>query len=142
MLFYENNRLSLFFSCRYFVLHKLPQLKFLDTRKVTRKEVMEAQARGAFMKVVKPKSETVSLAHFFFFLLCFKFPLKSQGDLPHSSFSPLFYSSPLSILSSCACLTVRLPLKRGPSTVALYNESLFPTASSVHLCVLHVSACV
>ncbi|KAF3842024.1 hypothetical protein F7725_023975 [Dissostichus mawsoni] len=42
---------------RYFVLHKLPQLKFLDTRKVTIKEVMEAQARGAFMKVVKPKSE-------------------------------------------------------------------------------------
>ncbi|XP_060895868.1 leucine-rich melanocyte differentiation-associated protein isoform X3 [Labrus mixtus] len=42
---------------RYFVLHKMPQLKFLDTRKVTRKEVMEAQARGAFMKVVKPKSE-------------------------------------------------------------------------------------
>ncbi|XP_077438237.1 leucine-rich melanocyte differentiation-associated protein [Vanacampus margaritifer] len=42
---------------RYFVLHKLPQLKFLDTRKVTRKEVTEAQARGAFMKVVKPKSE-------------------------------------------------------------------------------------
>ncbi|XP_034538426.1 leucine-rich melanocyte differentiation-associated protein isoform X1 [Notolabrus celidotus] len=42
---------------RYFVLHKLPQLKFLDTRKVTRKEVMEAQARGEFMKVVKPKSE-------------------------------------------------------------------------------------
>ncbi|TKS85698.1 Leucine-rich melanocyte differentiation-associated protein [Collichthys lucidus] len=45
---------------RYFVLHMLPQLKFLDTRKVTRKEVMEAQARGAFMKVVKPKSEAVS----------------------------------------------------------------------------------
>ncbi|XP_034093633.1 leucine-rich melanocyte differentiation-associated protein isoform X2 [Gymnodraco acuticeps] len=42
---------------RYFVLHKLPQLKFLDTRKVTIKEVMEAQSRGAFMKVVKPKSE-------------------------------------------------------------------------------------
>ncbi|KAG8000153.1 Leucine-rich melanocyte differentiation-associated protein, partial [Nibea albiflora] len=42
---------------RYFVLHKLPQLKFLDTRKVTKKETMEAEARGAFMKVVKPKSE-------------------------------------------------------------------------------------
>ncbi|KAM7385512.1 hypothetical protein PAMP_001594 [Pampus punctatissimus] len=44
---------------RYFVLHKLPHLKFLDTRKVTKKEVMEAQARGAFMKVVKPKSEAI-----------------------------------------------------------------------------------
>ncbi|XP_056148369.1 leucine-rich melanocyte differentiation-associated protein [Lampris incognitus] len=45
---------------RYFVLHKLPHLKFLDTRKVTVREVMEANARGAFMKVVKPKSESVS----------------------------------------------------------------------------------
>uniref|UniRef100_A0A3P8UH86 Leucine rich melanocyte differentiation associated n=1 Tax=Cynoglossus semilaevis TaxID=244447 RepID=A0A3P8UH86_CYNSE len=40
---------------RYFVLHKLPQLKFLDTRRVTSRELMEAEARGAFMKVVKPK---------------------------------------------------------------------------------------
>eukprot|EP00064_Thunnus_orientalis_P003834 superscaffoldBa00000329_g3845 len=47
---------------RYFVLHKLPQLKFLDTRKVTKKEVTEAQARGAFMKVVKPKSEAWQVA--------------------------------------------------------------------------------
>uniref|UniRef100_A0A3B3IBP5 Leucine-rich melanocyte differentiation-associated protein n=1 Tax=Oryzias latipes TaxID=8090 RepID=A0A3B3IBP5_ORYLA len=46
---------------RYFVLHKLPQLKFLDTRKVTKTELMEARARGAFMKVVKPKSEAVCL---------------------------------------------------------------------------------
>ncbi|KAM4607825.1 leucine-rich melanocyte differentiation-associated protein [Polymixia lowei] len=45
---------------RYFVLHKLPHLKFLDTRKVAETEVMEAKARGAFMKVVKPKSDTVS----------------------------------------------------------------------------------
>ncbi|KAM9365600.1 leucine-rich melanocyte differentiation-associated protein [Pholidichthys leucotaenia] len=42
---------------RYFVLYKLPHLKFLDTRKVAKKEVMEAKARGAFMKVVKPKPE-------------------------------------------------------------------------------------
>ncbi|XP_078144943.1 leucine-rich melanocyte differentiation-associated protein [Centroberyx gerrardi] len=46
---------------RFFVLHKLPQLKFLDTRKVTKREVMEATARGAFMKVVKPKSETIPI---------------------------------------------------------------------------------
>ncbi|XP_029927186.1 leucine-rich melanocyte differentiation-associated protein [Myripristis murdjan] len=46
---------------RYFVLHKLPHLKFLDTRKVTKTEVMEATARGAFMKVVKPKSENLSI---------------------------------------------------------------------------------
>ncbi|XP_072881533.1 leucine-rich melanocyte differentiation-associated protein isoform X2 [Hemitrygon akajei] len=40
---------------RYFVLHKLPNLKFLDARRVTRKEQQEASTRGAFMKVVKPK---------------------------------------------------------------------------------------
>uniref|UniRef100_A0A8C6PYZ1 Leucine rich melanocyte differentiation associated n=1 Tax=Nothobranchius furzeri TaxID=105023 RepID=A0A8C6PYZ1_NOTFU len=44
---------------RYFVLYKLPNLKFLDSRKVTKNEVIEAGARGAFMKVVKPKSEAV-----------------------------------------------------------------------------------
>lgn len=47
---------------RYFVLHKLPQLRFLDSRKVTRKEVTEARTRGAFMKVVKPKTDAVSRA--------------------------------------------------------------------------------
>ncbi|XP_070291099.1 leucine-rich melanocyte differentiation-associated protein-like [Salvelinus sp. IW2-2015] len=41
---------------RYFVLHKLPTLKFLDTRKVCKTEQQEAEARGAFMKVVKPKA--------------------------------------------------------------------------------------
>lgn len=42
---------------RYFVLHKLTNLKFLDTRKVTQSERSEAEARGAFMKVVKPKND-------------------------------------------------------------------------------------
>ncbi|XP_048060248.1 leucine-rich melanocyte differentiation-associated protein isoform X2 [Megalobrama amblycephala] len=42
---------------RYFVLHKLPNLKFLDTRRVTQWERSEAEARGAFMKVVKPKND-------------------------------------------------------------------------------------
>lgn len=42
---------------RYFVLHKLTNLKFLDTRRVTQWERSEAQARGAFMKVVKPKND-------------------------------------------------------------------------------------
>ncbi|NXV11769.1 LRMDA protein, partial [Cepphus grylle] len=44
---------------RYFVLHKLTNLKFLDTRKVTRWEREEALVRGAFMKVVKPKDTKV-----------------------------------------------------------------------------------
>ncbi|XP_058241683.1 leucine-rich melanocyte differentiation-associated protein isoform X1 [Hemibagrus wyckioides] len=42
---------------RYFVLHKLKNLKFLDSRRVSQTEHLEAQARGAFMKVVKPKTE-------------------------------------------------------------------------------------
>lgn len=46
-------------SVRYFVLHKLTNLKFLDTRKVTRREREEALIRGAFMKVVKPKDAKV-----------------------------------------------------------------------------------
>ncbi|KAM4032095.1 leucine-rich melanocyte differentiation-associated protein isoform 2-T2 [Anomaloglossus baeobatrachus] len=45
---------------RYFVLNKLPNLKFLDTRKVTNKEREVASSRGAFMKVVKPKETKVS----------------------------------------------------------------------------------
>ncbi|KAM4636747.1 leucine-rich melanocyte differentiation-associated protein [Discoglossus pictus] len=45
---------------RYYVLNKLPNLKFLDASKVTRKEREEAIARGAFMKVVKPKDIKVS----------------------------------------------------------------------------------
>ncbi|XP_031217377.1 leucine-rich melanocyte differentiation-associated protein isoform X1 [Mastomys coucha] len=43
---------------RCFVLHKLPNLKFLDAQKVTRQEREEALVRGAFMKVVKPKAST------------------------------------------------------------------------------------
>ncbi|XP_069096897.1 leucine-rich melanocyte differentiation-associated protein isoform X1 [Pleurodeles waltl] len=39
---------------RYFVLHKLTCLKFLDTRQVTKRELEEAVARGTFMKVMKP----------------------------------------------------------------------------------------
>uniref|UniRef100_A0A673XJQ7 Leucine rich melanocyte differentiation associated n=1 Tax=Salmo trutta TaxID=8032 RepID=A0A673XJQ7_SALTR len=54
---------------RYFVLHKLPTLKFLDTRKVCRTEQQEAEARGAFMKVVKPKSSDMVVSHFNILLL-------------------------------------------------------------------------
>ncbi|XP_026534198.1 leucine-rich melanocyte differentiation-associated protein [Notechis scutatus] len=44
---------------RHFVLHKLTSLKFLDSRKVSRKEREEAILRGAFMKVVKPLGNQV-----------------------------------------------------------------------------------
>ncbi|XP_062831944.1 leucine-rich melanocyte differentiation-associated protein isoform X1 [Anolis carolinensis] len=45
---------------RYFVLHKLTNLKFLDSRKVSRIEREEAIVRGAFMKIVKPMDTKVS----------------------------------------------------------------------------------
>lgn len=67
----------LLLSSRYFVLHKLPHLKFLDTRKVTRKEATEARTRGAFMKVVKPKTEGVSGAP-----LCVLTCLQKHCSLP------------------------------------------------------------
>ncbi|XP_054098262.1 leucine-rich melanocyte differentiation-associated protein isoform X3 [Callithrix jacchus] len=47
---------------RCFVLYKLPNLKFLDARKVTRQEREEALVRGAFMKVVKPKVSSEDFA--------------------------------------------------------------------------------
>nr|XP_023402875.1 leucine-rich melanocyte differentiation-associated protein isoform X1 [Loxodonta africana]XP_023402876.1 leucine-rich melanocyte differentiation-associated protein isoform X1 [Loxodonta africana]XP_023402877.1 leucine-rich melanocyte differentiation-associated protein isoform X1 [Loxodonta africana]XP_023402878.1 leucine-rich melanocyte differentiation-associated protein isoform X1 [Loxodonta africana]XP_023402879.1 leucine-rich melanocyte differentiation-associated protein isoform X1 [Loxod len=47
---------------RYFVLHKLPNLKFLDAQKVTKQEREEALVRGAFMKVVKPKVSSEEVA--------------------------------------------------------------------------------
>ncbi|XP_051030704.1 leucine-rich melanocyte differentiation-associated protein isoform X2 [Phodopus roborovskii] len=49
---------------RCFVLHKLPNLKFLDAQKVTRQEREEALVRGAFMKVVKPKAPSGDEAAF------------------------------------------------------------------------------
>ncbi|XP_049711398.1 leucine-rich melanocyte differentiation-associated protein isoform X2 [Elephas maximus indicus] len=47
---------------RCFVLHKLPNLKFLDAQKVTKQEREEALVRGAFMKVVKPKVSSEEVA--------------------------------------------------------------------------------
>uniref|UniRef100_A0A287D015 Leucine rich melanocyte differentiation associated n=1 Tax=Ictidomys tridecemlineatus TaxID=43179 RepID=A0A287D015_ICTTR len=56
-------RLDLSFNLlRCFVLHKLPNLKFLDAQKVTRQEREEALVRGAFMKVVKPKASSGDFA--------------------------------------------------------------------------------
>lgn len=60
--------LTVFMLCRYFVLHKLRNLKFLDSRRVTHTEHLEAEARGAFMKVVRPKTEQVCMYLFSFSL--------------------------------------------------------------------------
>lgn len=39
---------------RFFVLHNLPNLKYLDSKEVTVEERCEAQKRGKFFKVVRP----------------------------------------------------------------------------------------
>lgn len=49
-----------FHTCRYYVLFRLPQLTFLDSRPVTNNERIEAKRVGAFMQVVKPNTESVS----------------------------------------------------------------------------------
>ncbi|KAJ1066603.1 hypothetical protein K5549_020767, partial [Capra hircus] len=64
---------------RCFVLHKLPNLKFLDARKVTKQEREEALVRGAFMKVVKPKVSPLLSCSLFIFLLPQYGPLQKQG---------------------------------------------------------------
>ncbi|KJE89301.1 leucine-rich repeat-containing protein C10 [Capsaspora owczarzaki ATCC 30864] len=45
---------------RYYVLYKLPNLKFLDSRTVTAAERAEAKRVGAFMRVVRPSDEEIA----------------------------------------------------------------------------------
>ena len=47
---------------RYYVLHKLTQLTFLDSKPVSNEERKEAKRVGAFMRVVRPSSDDVSLS--------------------------------------------------------------------------------
>ncbi|XP_005102093.1 leucine-rich melanocyte differentiation-associated protein [Aplysia californica] len=44
---------------RYYVLFKLPRLKFLDSSQVTGAEIAEARRVGPFMQVVRPKDENL-----------------------------------------------------------------------------------
>ncbi|XP_047984006.1 leucine-rich melanocyte differentiation-associated protein-like [Leguminivora glycinivorella] len=44
---------------RYFVIHKLSNLRFLDSRRVSTGEREQAEKRGAFMRVRRPLPETV-----------------------------------------------------------------------------------
>jgi hypothetical protein len=62
---------------RYFLIHKLPRLKFLDSRPVSGKERKEAIRVGAFMKIVHPASEDLAKQ------------AKKQGDNEESEYSPL-----------------------------------------------------
>ena len=45
---------------RYYVLYKLPNLTFLDSRPVSAVERSEARRKGEFTKIVKPTSTLVS----------------------------------------------------------------------------------
>ena len=49
------------YFCRYYVLYKLPQLTFLDSRAVSAAERKEAKRVGEFMRVVKPSEDMVRL---------------------------------------------------------------------------------
>jgi len=44
---------------RYYVVSKLPQLKFLDSARITKQERLEAVRRGCFMRVVKPTQDVI-----------------------------------------------------------------------------------
>ncbi|CAH4035710.1 leucine-rich melanocyte differentiation-associated protein-like [Pieris brassicae] len=44
---------------RYFVIYKLKNLRFLDSRRVTDRERVEATARGEFMRVRRPTSDVI-----------------------------------------------------------------------------------
>ena len=46
---------------RLYVLHRLPNLKFLDSTEVSEEEQKEAKRVGQFMKVVKPSDSQVKI---------------------------------------------------------------------------------
>lgn len=52
--FLSFSRLKQQHSFRYFVIHKLPSLQFLDSRRVSSSERREAATRGHFMRVRRP----------------------------------------------------------------------------------------
>lgn len=45
---------------RFYVLHHLPRLKFLDSRRVTTEERKVAEHRGKFMKIIRPDTSPTS----------------------------------------------------------------------------------
>lgn len=46
----------IYFYFRYFVLHYLPELRFLDSRPVTNEELDTALTKGEFTKIIRPVS--------------------------------------------------------------------------------------
>ncbi|XP_031337729.1 leucine-rich melanocyte differentiation-associated protein isoform X1 [Photinus pyralis] len=47
---------------RYYVLHRLPALQFLDSTKVKDSERLEAKLRGQYMKIIRPKHVNLNIA--------------------------------------------------------------------------------
>lgn len=74
-------------SFRYYVLHRLPNLKFLDSRPVQKAEKREAQRVGAYMKIVAPSvtdlkaqmQESVEISRFTPLPTATKAPGKHRG---------------------------------------------------------------
>ena len=64
---------------RYFLIHKLPRLKFLDSRAVSGKERQEAIRVGAFMRIVQPASDDLAK----------QAKRQTPGDGDESEYSPL-----------------------------------------------------
>ncbi|KAK3609641.1 hypothetical protein CHS0354_028845 [Potamilus streckersoni] len=62
---------------RYYVLYRLPSLKFLDSTTVSKEELAEAKRTGSFMRVVRATEEEIEGAY------------DVSGSSPGSSFSPL-----------------------------------------------------
>ncbi|XP_069691555.1 leucine-rich melanocyte differentiation-associated protein isoform X2 [Periplaneta americana] len=62
---------------RFYVLHHLPRLKFLDSRRVTSDERKIAEHRGKFMKIIRPDISPVSHHEDLY------------GSSPPSSYTPL-----------------------------------------------------
>lgn len=47
----------MWFFGRYYVLYRLPNLTFLDSRPVKKEEKEEAQRVGAYMKIIAPSPD-------------------------------------------------------------------------------------
>jgi len=65
---------------RYYVLYRLPKLKFLDSKVVQARERKEAQTRGSFQKIVRPETSESLSSHI---------PDESATPSPNSPYTPL-----------------------------------------------------
>ncbi|XP_076365645.1 leucine-rich melanocyte differentiation-associated protein-like isoform X1 [Tachypleus tridentatus] len=80
---------------RYYVIHKLPKLKFLDSTRVRNREIQEAQRIGFLMKVARPEILD----------WCEEAVENHKGE--NSGFSPLPKNTPLENSRTCAYGKIR-----------------------------------